>query len=68
MLTKKPDPVRNNYNFLQLAQASTSLLAEDVKNVHFDNDNPQGIRQDKTNKGSSYRYPDSKYFISLCKC
>lgn len=58
MLSKKPDPVRNKYNFLQLAPTSISLLTEDLKNVHLENDNPQGTRLDKiTNRG---RLCDSK--------
>lgn len=51
VLTKKPDAVRSQFNFLQLAHASTVLLAEDAKNVCLENENPQGVRYDKTNRG-----------------
>lgn len=57
MLTKKPDPIRSNFNFLQLAQASTLLLSEDLKNVLLDNDPPQTVRFDKSNRG---KFSDSK--------
>lgn len=50
MLTKKPDAVGSQFNFLQLAHASTVLLAEDAKNVYLENENPQGVRYDKANR------------------
>jgi hypothetical protein len=63
VLTKKPDPIRSNFNFLQLAQASTLLLAEDLKNVLLDNDPPQSVRfNDKSNRG---KFSDSKS-VSQC--
>lgn len=59
VLTKKPDPVKNKYNYLQLSQASISLLTEDLKNAHLENDNLPSARLDKTNRG---RLCDSKFF------
>ena len=56
VLTKKPDPVRNNYNYLELAQSSITLLNEDLKAAFPENDNVPKHCGDKT-KG---RVPDSK--------
>lgn len=36
LLTKKPDPVRSRFHFLELAPSSITLLTEDVKSSNAD--------------------------------
>ena len=58
MLTKKPDPIRSNFNYLQLAHTSTSLLNEDLKNSYLENDiHTPAVRFDKS---SREKFNDSK--------
>ena len=58
MLTKKPDPIRNNFNYLQLAHTSTLLLNEDLKNSYLENDiHTPAVRFDKS---SREKFNDSK--------
>nr|CAH0102024.1 unnamed protein product [Daphnia galeata] len=63
VLTKKPDPTRNNFNYLQLAHTSTLLLNEDLKNSYLENDSQTpAVRFDKSSRG---KFNDNMSHLSI---